>query len=50
VLDDNSYLEKLKAFGVSREGALGYMEADRQLNALMEESGIFGSCHPPHDA
>lgn len=41
MLDDNSYLEKLKAFGVSREGALGYMEADRQLNALMEESGIF---------
>jgi hypothetical protein len=41
LLDDNSYLEKLMAFGVSREDALGYMEADRQMSAILEDSGVF---------
>jgi len=40
-MDDSIYLEKLMDFGVSREDALGYMEADKQLNVLLEESKIF---------
>lgn len=40
-LDDNSYLEKLMAFGISREDAVGYMESDRQMSAMFEDSRVF---------
>lgn len=40
-LNDEVYLDKLISFGVSREDALGYMESDKKLGEMLEESGLF---------
>ncbi len=40
-LNDEVYLDKLISFGVSREDALGYMESDKKLGEMLEDSGLF---------
>ena len=40
-LTDEDYLDKLISFGVSREDALGYMESDKKLGEMLEETGLF---------
>ncbi len=39
-LDDNQYLDKLIAFGVLKEDALGYIEADKAMMEMFDQEGM----------
>ena len=39
-LDDSQYVDKLIAFGVLKEDALGYIEADKALMEMFDQEGM----------